>query len=178
MADYYSQGVYLLAAHADHVLLNQSGAVLIEGLGVYQTYQAGTGEAQHHPHVFKVGTYKSLRRALHLDEMSPRARRRTSAGWISCGNPMWPTWRSSGRSSRMPCARTRITSNCCARPAAMRPATPLDNGLVDQLATRDEMTQAVIKEVGEADDHGWKGVGLKEYLAAIPEQYPRAARMR
>ena len=51
----------------------------------------------------------------------------------------------------------------------------LDNGLVDQLATRDEMTQAVIKEVGEADDHGWKGVGLKEYLAAIPEQYPRAA---
>ncbi len=25
----------------------------------------------------------------------------------------------------------------------------LDNGLVDQLATRDEMTQAVIKEVGE-----------------------------
>ena len=52
----------------------------------------------------------------------------------------------------------------------------LDNGLVDQLATRDEMTQAVIKEVGEADDHGWKGVGLKEYLAAIPEQYPQSGK--
>ena len=47
---------------------------------------------------------------------------------------------------------------------------------MDQLATRDEMTQAVIKEVGEADDHGWKGVGLKEYLAAIPEQYPQSGK--
>ena len=59
----------------------------------------------------------------------------------------------------------------------MRPATP-DNGLVDQLATRDEMTQAVIKEVGEADDHGWKGVGLKEYLAAIPGVNTPGGRMR
>ena len=52
----------------------------------------------------------------------------------------------------------------------------LDNGLVDQLATRDEMTQAVIKEVGESKDHGWKGVGLKEYLAAAPEQYPQSGK--
>ncbi|MFA7259381.1 MAG: S49 family peptidase, partial [Aeromonas bestiarum] len=61
MADYYNQGQYLLAAHADHVLLNQSGAVLIEGLGVYQTYfKSALEQLNITPHVFKVGTYKSF----------------------------------------------------------------------------------------------------------------------
>lgn len=178
MADYYSQGAYLLAAHADHVLLNQSGAVVIEGLGVYQTYfKSALEKLNITPHVFKVGTYKSFVEPYTRDEMSPESKE-ANQRWL---DQLWQSYVTDVAEQR------EIEPNAVApnkdhflellRKAGGNAASyALDNGLVDQLATRDEMTQAVIKEVGEADDHGWKGVGLKEYLAAIPEQYPQSGK--
>ncbi|QDO74741.1 signal peptide peptidase SppA [Aeromonas caviae] len=178
MADYYSQGAYLLAAHADHVLLNQSGAVLIEGLGVYQTYfKSALKKLNITPHVFKVGTYKSFVEPYTRDEMSPESKE-ANQRWL---DQLWQSYVTDVAEQR------EIEPDAVApnkdhflellRKAGGNAASyALDNGLVDQLATRDEMTQAVIKEVGEADDHGWKGVGLKEYLAAIPEQYPQSGK--
>lgn len=178
MADYYSQGAYLLAAHADHVLLNQSGAVLIEGLGVYQTYfKSALEKLNITPHVFKVGTYKSFVEPYTRDEMSPESKE-ANQRWL---DQLWQSYVADVAEQR------EIELDAVApnkdhflellRKAGGNAASyALDNGLVDQLATRDEMTQAVIKEVGEADDHGWKGVGLKEYLAAIPEQYPQSGK--
>ena len=178
MADYYSQGAYLLAAHADHVLLNQSGAVLIEGLGVYQTYfKSALEKLNITPHVFKVGTYKSFVEPYTRDEMSPESKE-ANQRWL---DQLWQSYVADVAEQR------EIEPDAVApnkdrflellRKAGGNAANyALDNGLVDQLATRDEMTQAVIKEVGEADDHGWKGVGLKEYLAAIPEQYPQSGK--
>lgn len=178
MADYYSQGAYLLAAHADHVLLNQSGAVLIEGLGVYQTYfKSALEKLNITPHVFKVGTYKSFVEPYTRDEMSPESKE-ANQRWL---DQLWQSYVADVAEQR------EIEPDAVApnkdhflellRKAGGNAASyALDNGLVDQLATRDEMTQAVIKEVGEADDHGWKGVGLKEYLAAIPEQYPQSGK--
>ena len=178
MADYYSQGAYLLAAHADHVLLNQSGAVLIEGLGVYQTYfKSALEKLNITPHVFKVGTYKSFVEPYTRDEMSPESKE-ANQRWL---DQLWQSYVADVAEQR------EIEPDAVApnkdhflellRKAGGNAASyALDNGLVDQLATRDEMTQAVIKEVGDADDHGWKGVGLKEYLAAIPEQYPQSGK--
>ena len=137
---YYSQGAYLLAAHADHALLSQSGAVPIEGLGVYQTYFKSALESSTSPHVFKVGTTNPSSSPIPATEMSPRARRRTSAGWISCGNPMWPTWLSSG--DRTGCRGTeqpdRFLELLHARPVAMPANYAPTTGRMDQLppATR------------------------------------------
>ncbi|WP_429169814.1 signal peptide peptidase SppA [Aeromonas rivipollensis] len=178
MADYYSQGAYLLAAHADHVLLNQSGAVLIEGFGVYQTYfKSALEKLNVTPHVFKVGTYKSFVEPYTRDEMSPESKE-ANQHWL---DQLWQSYVTDVAEQR------EIEPDAVApdkdhflellRKAGGNAASyALDNGLVDQLATRDEMTQAVIKEVGESEDHGWKGVGLKEYLAAIPEQYPQSGK--
>ncbi len=178
MADFYAQGPYLLAAHADHVLLNQSGAVVIEGLGVYQTYfKSALEKLNITPHVFKVGTYKSFVEPYTRDEMSPESKE-ANQRWL---DQLWQSYVADVAEQR------EIEPDAVApgkdrflellRKAGGNAANyALDNGLVDQLATRDEMTQAVIKEVGEADDHGWKGVGLKEYLAAAPEQYPRSGK--
>ncbi|MGT4674025.1 signal peptide peptidase SppA [Aeromonas caviae] len=178
MADYYSQGAYLLAAHADHVLLNQSGAVLIEGLGVYQTYfKSALEKLNITPHVFKVGTYKSFVEPYTRDEMSPESKE-ANQRWL---DQLWQSYVADVAEQR------EIEPDAVApnkdhfldllrKVGGNAASYALDNGLVDQLATRDEMTQAVIKEVGEADDHGWKGVGLKEYLAAIPEQYPQSGK--
>lgn len=178
MADFYTQGQYLLAAHADHVLLNQSGAVVIEGLGVYQTYfKSALEKLNITPHVFKVGTYKSFVEPYTRDEMSPESKE-ANQRWL---DQLWQSYVADVAEQR------EIEPDAVApgkerflellRKAGGNAANyALDNGLVDQLATRDEMTQAVIKEVGEADDHGWKGVGLKEYLAAIPDQYPQSGK--
>jgi protease-4 len=178
MADFYSQGQYLLAAHADHVLLNQSGAVVIEGLGVYQTYfKSALEKLNITPHVFKVGTYKSFVEPYTRDEMSPESKE-ANQRWL---DQLWQSYVADVAEQR------EIEPDAVApgkerflellRKAGGNAANyALDNGLVDQLATRDEMTQAVIKEVGEADDHGWKGVGLKAYLAAAPEQYPQSGK--
>ncbi|WP_421245425.1 signal peptide peptidase SppA [Aeromonas sanarellii] len=178
MADYYSQGAYLLAAHADHVLLNQSGAVLIEGLGVYQTYfKSALEKLNVTPHVFKVGTYKSFVEPYTRDEMSPESKE-ANQRWL---DQLWQSYVADVAEQR------EIEPDAVApnkdhflellhKAGGNAASYALDNGLVDQLATRDEMTQAVIKEVGESDDHGWKGVGLREYLAAIPEQYPQSGK--
>ena len=174
MADYYSQGAYLLAAHADHVLLNQSGAVLIEGFGVYQTYfKSALEKLNVTPHVFKVGTYKSFVEPYTRDEMSPESKE-ANQRWL---DQLWQSY------------VTDVAEQREIEPDAVAPdkdhflellrkagGNAASYALVDQLATRDEMTQAVIKEVGESEDHGWKGVGLKEYLAAIPEQYPQSGK--
>ncbi|MFC5705718.1 signal peptide peptidase SppA [Aeromonas eucrenophila] len=175
MADYYAQGPYLLAAHADHVLLNQSGAVLIEGLGVYQTYfKSALEKLNVTPHVFKVGTYKSFVEPYTRDEMSPESKE-ANQRWL---DQLWQSYVNDVAEEREiepdAVAPTKDRFLELLRKAGGNAASyALDNGLVDELATREEMTQAVIKEVGEDKDNGWKGVGLKEYLAAIPEQYPQ-----
>ncbi|MGY3914567.1 signal peptide peptidase SppA [Aeromonas australiensis] len=180
MADFYTQGQYLLAAHADHVLLNQSGAVVIEGLGVYQTYfKSALEKFNITPHVFKVGTYKSFVEPYTRDDMSPESKE-ANQRWL---DQLWQSY-------VMDVAEQREIEPDAVAPGKERflellhkaggnaANYALDNGLVDQLATRDEMTQAVIKEVGEADDHGWKGVDLKTYLTAIPKQYPKRGQNR
>ena len=178
MADYYSQGAYLLAAHADHVLLNQSGAVVIEGLGVYQTYfKSALEKLNITPHVFKVGTYKSFVEPYTRDEMSPESKE-ANQRWL---DQLWQSYVADVAEQReiepdAVAPNKDLFLELLRKAGGNAASYALDNGLVDQLATRDEMTQAVIKEVGEADDHGWKGVGLKEYLAAIPEQYPQSGK--
>ena len=178
MADYYSQGAYLLAAHADHVLLNQSGAVLIEGFGVYQTYfKSALEKLNVTPHVFKVGTYKSFVEPYTRDEMSPESKE-ANQRWL---DQLWQSYVADVAEQReiepdAVAPNKDLFLELLRKAGGNAASYALDNGLVDQLATRDEMTQAVIKEVGEADDHGWKGVGLKEYLAAIPEQYPQSGK--
>ncbi|EOD55176.1 signal peptide peptidase SppA [Aeromonas molluscorum] len=178
MADYYTQGQYLLAAHADHVLLNQSGAVLLEGLGVYQTYfKSALEKLNITPHVFKVGTYKSFVEPYTRDEMSPESKE-ANQRWL---DQLWQAYVQDVAEQREvePDAVSPSKEQFLERlrkAGGNAASYALDNGLVDELATREEMSQAVIKEVGETEDHSWKGIGLEAYLAAIPEQYPQSGK--
>lgn len=173
LADFYTQGQYLLAAHADHVMLNQSGAVLLEGLGVYQLYfKSALEKFNITPHVFKVGTYKSFVEPYTRDDMSPESRE-ANQRWLT---QMWDSYVQDVAKQRKvaPDIISPSKEQLIARLQQAKGNAALyaqEQGLVDELATRDEMTQTIIKEVGETDDHGWKGVGLKEYLATIGSPY-------
>ena len=55
--DFFVQHQYLLAAHADQILLDPAGAVMIQGLGLYNFYYKSALEKFNiTPHVFRVGT--------------------------------------------------------------------------------------------------------------------------
>lgn len=179
MADFYTQGQYLLAAHADHVMLNQSGAVLLEGFGVYQLYfKSALEKFNITPHVFKVGTYKSFVEPYTRDGMSPESRE-ANQRWLG---QLWSGYVQDVAKEREvePDAISPSKELMLARLQKAGGNAALyaeQQGLVDQLATRDEMTQAIVKEVGAGEEPGsWKGVGLKEYLAPLGPRYPQSGK--
>lgn len=179
MADFYTQGQYLLAAHANHVMLNQSGAVLLEGLGVYQLYfKSALEKFNITPHVFKVGTYKSFVEPYTRDDMSPESRE-ANQRWLS---QLWDGYVKDVAVQRKvaPDAVSPSKEQMLERLRKAGGNIALyaeKQGLVDQLATRDEMTQTIVKEVGEGEEpDSWKGVGLKEYLAAIGPRYEQSGK--
>jgi protease-4 len=86
-ADSYSQNQYYLAAHADHVYLNDTsfqvfGGVFMTGMGVYPTFfKSALDKLKVQFHVFKVGTYKGAVEPFLRDDMSPEAEQANLA-WL------------------------------------------------------------------------------------------------
>ena len=86
-ADSYSQNQYYLAAHADHLYLNDQslqvfGGVFLTGMGVYPTYfKTALDKLKVQVHVFKVGTYKGAVEPFLRDDMSLAAQE-ANLGWI------------------------------------------------------------------------------------------------
>lgn len=71
----YSQAQYYLAAQANEIILNNFGAVGIEGFSAWQNY---FGEALNklgvNVHIFRVGEYKSAVEPFERNDMSPEAK--------------------------------------------------------------------------------------------------------
>lgn len=60
-ADYFSQGGYYLAAHADTVYMHPEGLVFLQGYGSFQNYFSDALEALRVDwNIFRVGTHKSF----------------------------------------------------------------------------------------------------------------------
>ena len=75
VGNYFGQTQYLIASHADEILLNKSGAVSIYGYGVYRNYYKSLLEKlKITSHVFRVGTYKAAVEPQLRDDMSPAAK--------------------------------------------------------------------------------------------------------
>ena len=70
--DYYTQGQYFLAAHADEVYVHPSGSVVLDGYGRYRSYyHEAIEKLKVDWNVFKVGEYKSFVEPYLRDDMSP-----------------------------------------------------------------------------------------------------------
>lgn len=78
--DSYTQGDYLVASTADHILINPEGAVDIHGLGGQVMFYTGLLEKLGvEVQVIRVGTFKSAVEPFMLKEMSPANREQTQA---------------------------------------------------------------------------------------------------
>ena len=72
VADNFNQSQYFLAAHADHILLNPMGSVVITGFGAYGNYFGDALEKlKIKVNVFRAGEYKSAAEPFIRNTMSP-----------------------------------------------------------------------------------------------------------
>ncbi|WP_406667444.1 signal peptide peptidase SppA [Gallaecimonas sp. GXIMD1310] len=168
--DYYTQGQYLLAAYANKIYLNKSGFMSIDGFGRYRIYYKSLlDKLKVTTHVFRVGTFKSAVEPYIRDDMSEPAKdaNRTFL------NALWHQYEAKIVALRhlKPGALDAMLADLPVRfKAAGADFAQLakDEGLVDVLASRDEMDQAIIAKVGEdSKDHYYRRIDFDDYLSLI-----------
>jgi protease-4 len=166
----YSQEQYLVAAHADEVLMDPQGLVLLEGYGSWQLYyKDAIDKLAITWNVFRVGEYKSFVEPFTRSDMSPEAKA-ANVEWLDA---MWQAYQADVVAAR------ELPADAVARyvadlvPAAERAQgdlakVALEAGLVDRLVTRDEARARMVELVGaDEDPDEFDRVDLKEYLRAI-----------
>jgi protease-4 len=156
VGDFYSQGQYLLAAQADHVLLHPLGTVMLQGFGVYRSYlREFLDNIMVNMHVFRVGENKSAVEPYLRDDMS-EVEREVVQRWVG---GLWTDFVASVETAReMPAGsieallsdfpgRLKATGGDMAQLA-------LDAGLVDQLLDHTEANAFITELVGDSNDDG------------------------
>jgi len=168
--DYFNQQQYYLAAHADRLYLNPMGAILLHGFGLYRKYyKTALDKLQIQFHVFKVGTYKSALEPFLRDSMSDYAREANMA-WLTV---LWDFYKADVASRRglHPRELDDFINNLpdyLAKADGDAAVMALNQGLVDELKTRDEVRQELIELVGyDKDGLTFKQIAFDQYLSRI-----------
>lgn len=176
VGNFYQQHQYLLAAHADTILLNPAGAVAIQGLGLYTLYfKSALDKFNLTPHIFRVGTYKSFVEPYLRDDMSPEARE-ANQRWL---NVLWQQYVDNVSAARhipadaiSPNKEQVLARLTKAEGNAAQYA--LDQGLVDELSTYDETIETIQNFAGK-EGHDFRSIALSDYLHALPPRYKQQA---
>jgi len=161
------QSQYLLAAHADRILLDPDGAVFIEGLASYRSYfKDALDKLGVQVHLIKVGQFKSAAEPYVLNEASDAAKE-ADRYWMG---GIWQDYLAEIAGLRKIDANTisEDIAHYDERVAAHQgdlAALALEQKLVDQLATRAEV-RTLLREKGVADGNdSFRQVDFKNYLA-------------
>ena len=161
------QGQYLLAAHADKVLLDPQGALLITGLSNYRSYYKDLlDKLGVQAHLFRVGQFKSAAEPFIQDAPSP-ASIEADKYWLG---GLWDTWLAEvGKLRGIDAGALR--NDIDQFPAEIQAANgdtaqlALKMHLVDALATREQVVK-LMQKLGAPDDSGtgFRGIDLDGYL--------------
>src|SRR6056297_2357363 len=168
VGDYFSQDQYLLASHADEVIVHPLGGVALEGFSSYRNYfKEALDKVSVNVHVFRAGEFKSAVEPFKRNDMSEGEREVTSR-WLS---NLWKQYASTVEMQRELAPgsvdlyinnfadRLRETRGDAAR-AALRA------GLVDQVMDRSEANEHLISMVGAENDDGlYEAVVFERYVA-------------
>jgi protease IV len=167
VANDMGQNQYLLAAHADRILLDPDGAVLIEGLASYRSYfKDALDKLGVQVHLIKVGQFKSAAEPYILNQASDAAKE-ADRYWMG---GIWQDYLAEVAGLRKIDANTisEDIAHYDERVAAHQgdlAALALEQKLVDQLATRAEV-RSLLREKGVADgSDSFRQIDFKNYLA-------------
>lgn len=165
LADNLSQSQYYLAAHADEILLNPLGSVMITGFGATRSFfKDALDKLKINIHVFRVGKFKSAVEPFIGNSMSPESRQETSA----LITELWQFYGTQVEQLRGLPAGTihsyadNLHSNLKAT-FGNASALAKEQDLIDQIATRTEM-HAYLNEMIASTEGTFNHIGLKGYL--------------
>ncbi len=163
------QNEYLLAAHANRILLDPEGAVLLEGFANYRSYyKDALDKLGVEVHLIKVGTFKSAAEPYVLSQASD-ASKEADAYWMG---GIWQEYLGEVAALRKidAAAIADDIAHYDQRVAAHEgdlARLALEQKLVDQLATRAEAREQ-LRSLGAAEgDEGFRQVGFRQYLATL-----------
>jgi len=168
VGDYFNQDQYLLASHADEVIVHPLGGVALEGFSNYRNYFAEALEKLSVDiHVFRAGEHKSVVEPLERNDMSP-AEKEISARWLG---DLWQRYTGLVETQRELAPGT-IDDYINRFPEHLRNSggdaaqTALQAGLVDRLLSRSEANEHLIELVGAQNEDGlYEAVVFERYAA-------------
>jgi protease-4 len=167
------QGQYYLAAHADRVLIDPQGGVMLMGLANYRLfYKDLLDKLGVDVHLFRVGQFKSAAEPYILDHASPESKE-ADGFWMG---GLWDEYLAEvAKLRKIDVAQLRSDIN--GLPDAIAKAKgdlgqlSLDQHLVDGLATQSELEDMMRKEgvPAEKNGHGFRQVSLARYVTTLPD---------
>ncbi|MDT0602048.1 signal peptide peptidase SppA [Thalassotalea castellviae] len=172
--DHFQQDQYYLASYADEIWLNPNGWMMLDGYGRYQLYfKSALEKLSISQHIFRVGTYKSAVEPYMRDDMSPAAKE-SNKQWLS---DLWQQYKLDVASQREFSIdnfdeTTDALLEKLQRVDGKIAQYALTNHWVDQLKTRQEITQEMISLVGQNNHNTFNQISFKEYLKATSDPFP------
>ena len=177
VADNFSQQQYYLAAHADEIMLNPLGGVLITGFSAYSSYyKEALDKLKIKMHIFRVGDYKSAVEPYMGNSMSTAVKEERRA----IIDELWQFYGSQVENLRgLPTgAINDYTNNLHTKLRSANGDSALlakQQGLVDQVASRTQMLK-YLNEVIPSTEGEFNSINLNGYLSHIRrEQITSAA---
>ncbi|HET6724487.1 MAG TPA: signal peptide peptidase SppA [Gammaproteobacteria bacterium] len=172
------QSQYYLASMADKVFLNPHGTVAITGFGVYREYfKDAIDKLAIDWNVFRVGKYKSYVEPFTRNSMSKPAAEADKA----LLDVLWGSYQKNVAAARglKPGAVASYVNDMPKNLAAVdgdSAKLAMEAGLVDKLATHDQVASAVaaVAGVGPGGD-GFNQIGFRDYLVATGELNRKSA---
>lgn len=169
VGDFYNQSQYYLASYADKVFLAPDGGVLIKGYSSYSMYYKTLLEKLDvSTHVFRVGTYKSAIEPFIRDDMSDAAKE-SATRWIT---QLWSAFVDDVATNRKIDAKV-LNPTIDELLAEMKSVDgdlaqlAVKMGLVDELATRQDVRKLFAKEFGSDGKDSYNAIGYYDYLATM-----------
>ncbi|OZB61643.1 MAG: signal peptide peptidase SppA [Lysobacterales bacterium 14-68-21] len=169
----YDQGQYYLAAHADRLLVDPQGGVMITGLANYRLfYKDLLDKLGVQVHLFRVGQFKSAAEPYILDHASDAAKEADSY-WMG---GLWDNYLATVAKLRKldPATLRDDVDHLPEKIATTRgnlAQLSLDEHLVDGLATEADVETMMRREGVPAgrQGKGFRSVGLSRYVAQLPD---------
>lgn len=171
-ADYFGQGSYYLAAHADKIYMHPDGALIISGFGAYLNfYKSALEKLKVDWNIFRVGTYKAAVEPFLRDDMSPEYREALG----SVLDQIWSQYKQDVETARNldEGSIDSILNNLLAAMEENNGDLALlahESGFVDQLVTREELHE-IITDIAGTEDEG------DEYPKALLGEYLQQMRL-
>ncbi|MDF4639632.1 signal peptide peptidase SppA [Vibrio parahaemolyticus] len=176
VGDFYNQSQYYLASYADKVYMEPDGGVLIKGYSAYSMYYKTLLEKLDvSTHVFRVGTYKSAIEPFIRDDMSDAAKE-SATRWVT---QLWSAFVDDVTTNRNinakvlnPTMEELLTEMKSVDGDLAQLAVKM--GLVDELATRQDIRTLFAKEFGSDGKDSYNAISYYDYLATIRPDYTLA----